>query len=314
MSRFASPRSRGAGGARQRTSTTSSVCPRARARAQSLRTRTTRSPARSPHSRVASRGRPASTCRASPVEAAPRGTRERSFPGASTMKLAIAAAVLARHTGIPAPESQVSSLLSSMLTHSDNASANALEVWLGGSTSAGSQRVNELMRSIGMRDSEMYGGYELRTLASRIPVRVEQQPAYGYGKHTTAWDIATLLRAVWLASGGRGPLRARAARLHGCRRPLSALAPRARQRRAEARSRSRRQPRRRRHAQGRVGKRRTPRLRARLLARRRLRRERHDVELAGRWRVRGRARRPGRDASVGAVPPRRRVSSTQHLP
>ena len=130
------------------------------------------------------------------------------FPGASTMKLAIAAAVLARHTGIPAPESQVSSLLSSMLTHSDNASANALEVWLGGSTSAGSQRVNELMRSIGMRDSEMYGGYELRTLASRIPVRVEQQPAYGYGKHTTAWDIATLLRAVWLASGGRGPLRA----------------------------------------------------------------------------------------------------------
>jgi len=129
------------------------------------------------------------------------------FPGASTMKLAIAAAVLARHSGIPAPESQVSSLLSSMLTHSDNASANALEVWLGGSTSGGSQRVNELMRSIGMRDSEMYGGYELRTLASRIPVRVEQQPAYGYGKHTTAWDIATLLRAVWLASGGRGPLR-----------------------------------------------------------------------------------------------------------
>ena len=100
----------------------------------------------------------------------------------------------------------VASLL--VLTHSDNASANALEVWLGGSTSAGSQRVNELMRSIGMRDSEMYGGYELRTLASRIPVRVEQQPAYGYGKHTTAWDIATLLRAVWLASGGAGPLRA----------------------------------------------------------------------------------------------------------
>lgn len=131
-----------------------------------------------------------------------------SFPGASTMKLGIAAAVLARHTGIPAPGSQVAALLSSMLMHSDNASANALEVWLGGSTSAGSQRVNELMRSIGMRDSEMYGGYELRTLASRIPVRVEQQPAYGYGKHTTAWDIATLLRAVWLASGGGGPLRA----------------------------------------------------------------------------------------------------------
>jgi hypothetical protein len=64
------------------------------------------------------------------------------------------------------------------------------------------------MRSIGMRSSEMYGGYELRTLASRIPLRVDQQPAYGYGKHTTAWDISWLLRAVWLASSGRGPLHA----------------------------------------------------------------------------------------------------------
>jgi beta-lactamase class A len=131
-----------------------------------------------------------------------------TFPGASTMKLAIATTVLARHEGIPARGSQVDSLMSTMLTRSDNASANALEVWLGGSTSGGSHLINEVMRSIGMRNSEMYGGYELRTLASRIPVRVEQQPAYEYGKHTTAWDISWLLRAIWLASGGEGPLRA----------------------------------------------------------------------------------------------------------
>ena len=98
---------------------------------------------------------------------------------------------------------------------SDNASANALEVWLGGSTSAGSQRVNELMRSIGLtRHLDVRRLRASHALASRIPVRVDEQPAYGYGKHTTAWDIATLLRAVWLASGGRGPLRADAARLH----------------------------------------------------------------------------------------------------
>jgi beta-lactamase class A len=131
-----------------------------------------------------------------------------TFPGASTMKLAIAATVLARHSGVPSAGSQVHSLLFGMLARSDNASANALEVWLGGSTSGGSHLVNELMRSIGMHDSEMYGGYELRTLASRIPLRVEQQPIFGYGKHTTAWDISTLLRAIWLASGGRGRLRA----------------------------------------------------------------------------------------------------------
>lgn len=131
-----------------------------------------------------------------------------TFPGASTMKLAIATTVLARHAGVPPPGSQVHSLLWSMLARSDNASANALEVWLGGSTSGGSHLINGLMQSIGMRHSDMYGGYELRTLQSRIPIRVERQPAYAYGKHTTASDISLLLRAIWLASGGRGPLHA----------------------------------------------------------------------------------------------------------
>ena len=129
------------------------------------------------------------------------------FPAASTLKLAIAATVLAEHSGIPPPGSHVHGLLRSMITRSDNASANALEVWLAGSTSAGSRRVNSLMRSIGLVDSAMYGGYELRTLASRIPIRVEQQPAFGFGKHTSAFDMAALLRAVWLASGSLGRLR-----------------------------------------------------------------------------------------------------------
>jgi beta-lactamase class A len=129
------------------------------------------------------------------------------FPAASTLKLAIATTVLAQHEGIPAPGSSLDNLLTSMLTRSDNASANALEVWLAGSTSAGSHRINELMRSIGLRETEMYGGYELRTLSSGIPLRVDRQPAYGYGKHTTAFDLSSLLRAVWLASAGRGPLR-----------------------------------------------------------------------------------------------------------
>lgn len=130
-----------------------------------------------------------------------------TFPAASTLKLAVATTVLAQHEGVPAAGSSVDNLLTSMLTRSDNASANALEVWLAGSTSAGSHRINELMRSIGLRDTEMYGGYELRTLSSRIPLRADRQPAYGYGKHTTAWDMSSLLRAVWLASAGRGPLR-----------------------------------------------------------------------------------------------------------
>jgi beta-lactamase class A len=129
------------------------------------------------------------------------------FPAASTLKLAIAAAVLAEHSGIPPSSSYVGSLLREMIVPSDDAAANALLVWIAGSTSAGGHRVNGLMRSIGARDSLMYGGYETRSLSGRIPVRVEEQPAWGVGKYTTAWDLAALHRAIWLASVGKGPLR-----------------------------------------------------------------------------------------------------------
>jgi beta-lactamase class A len=129
------------------------------------------------------------------------------FPAASTLKLAIAAAVLSRHPGVPPPGSYVGALLREMILPSDDAAANALLVWLAGSTSAGGQRVNELMGSLGLHDSLMYGGYEVRRLSAAIPVRVEERPAFGVGKYTTAADMASLHRAVWLAAGNRGPLR-----------------------------------------------------------------------------------------------------------
>jgi hypothetical protein len=101
----------------------------------------------------------------------------------------------------------VGSLLNEMIVPSDDASANALLVWLGGSTSSGGLRVNALMRSLGLVDTVMYGGYLVRTLSGAIPVRVERQPAFGVGKYTTARDMTSLWRAIWLASEGRGPLR-----------------------------------------------------------------------------------------------------------
>jgi beta-lactamase class A len=131
------------------------------------------------------------------------------FPAASTLKLAIAAAVLQRHTGIPSRRSYVGTTLRKMIIPSDDEAANLLEIWLAGSTSAGSARVNALMSSIGMTDSIMYGGYivQPRSLSGPIPVRVDQQPAFGVGKYTSAADMARLHRAIWLASGNRGPLR-----------------------------------------------------------------------------------------------------------
>ncbi len=129
------------------------------------------------------------------------------FPAASTLKLAIATAVLAEHSGIPPPGSYVGRLLREMMIPSDDAAANGLLTWLAGSTSAGSYRVDGLMRSLGMHDSLMYGGYEVRRLSGPIPVRVEAQPGFGVGKYTTAWDMSSLHRAIWLASANTGPLR-----------------------------------------------------------------------------------------------------------
>jgi hypothetical protein len=130
------------------------------------------------------------------------------FPAASTLKLAIAATVLAHHSGIPPPGSYVDGLLRQMILPSDDAAANALLVWLGGSTSSGAYRVNDLVRSLGLTDTLMYGGYEVvRALSSRIPRRVDEAPAFGVGKYTTACDMTSLWRAIWLASGGKGPLR-----------------------------------------------------------------------------------------------------------
>jgi beta-lactamase class A len=129
------------------------------------------------------------------------------FPAASTLKLAIAVAVLRAEEGKPAPGSETESLLHAMLVRSDNESANRLLARIGGSW-----RVEELLRALELRDSLMYGGYEVEEEVRRpsarapIPIRVESQPRFGVGKYSSAWDLARLARAVYLAAAGRGPL------------------------------------------------------------------------------------------------------------
>jgi len=132
------------------------------------------------------------------------------FPAGSTLKLAIAVTVLRSLDGKPEQGSRVAALLGKMIVSSDNDAANALEVWLAGSTSAGSDRVNATMWALGLTDSLMYGGYETprrpAAAGSPIPIRAEVQPAFGVGKYTSAADLARLARSVYLAAAGRGPL------------------------------------------------------------------------------------------------------------
>ena len=131
------------------------------------------------------------------------------FPAASTLKLAIAVTVMRSLAGKPGEGSRLELLLRDMLVRSDNDAANSLEVWLGGSTLRGSDRVNETMQALGLTDSLMYGGYESQrhpSAGTPIPIRVESQPSWGIGKYTTAWDLARLARSLYLAAHGKGPL------------------------------------------------------------------------------------------------------------
>ena len=241
------------------------------------------------------------------------------FPAASTLKLAIAATVLAEHSGIPPPGSYVDGLLREMIIPSDDASANALLVWLDGSTSSGAYRVNALMGSLGLTDSLMYGGYEVRTLSSRIPLRVDEAPAFGVGKYTTAWDMTSLWRAIWLASGGKGPLRSSQSGLTPAdARYLLWLTAHVRDQPKLDTDRSLR-ARRRGAPQGRLDQRCAPRHRSRLLAGRRVRRRGHDLEVVRRLAFVRPARRPRRGPRTRALPahrglrPRRQASPLRIL-
>ena len=91
------------------------------------------------------------------------------YPAASTVKLAIAVETLRRLRGPPPAGSELDTLLRDMLVYSDNDAANALEVWLAGSTSAASYRIDSLLRETGLRDTTMYGGYEIGSFERRIP-------------------------------------------------------------------------------------------------------------------------------------------------
>ena len=137
-----------------------------------------------------------------------------TFPAASTLKLAIAVTALARTQGPPSPGSPLDGLLRRLIDASDNEAANTLLTSFGGSTSSGGHVVDDLMRSIGLERTVMYGGYILgtelgdsREVAGRgVPLDVLEQPYWGVGKATTAVDLAMLHRSIWLASGGLGPL------------------------------------------------------------------------------------------------------------
>ncbi len=211
------------------------------------------------------------------------------FPAASTLKLAIAVETLRSLHGKPAPGSYADSLLHRALIYSDNGAANDLEVLYAGSTHGGSAGVNALMRQPRPPRHGDVRRLRARARRQRSHERVDEQPYYGIGKHTSAYDLAQLFGFVHLATAGKGPLAKRygsAFTPSDARYLLYLARPLGRPRQARP---LRRRSRRLGPAQGRLDHERAARRRARLLARRRVRGQRDDVRLRRRHGL----RRPG---------------------
>ena len=127
------------------------------------------------------------------------------FPAASTVKTAIAIEVLRILSERPPPDSELDLLLNAMLIDSDNAAANALLSWIGGSETGGAAEVNELLLALSLEDSRLYGGFLTAAEGAPIPLETEESPSF-VGKYTSAWDLAQLYRWLHLAARDEGPL------------------------------------------------------------------------------------------------------------
>ena len=120
------------------------------------------------------------------------GNADHVAVAASTLKVAILAAALARDRRSPT-RPQTYGTYRAAIVDSSNEAANVVLARVGdGSTELGARRVNALMASLQMRDSFLDGPYRLSGGPSR--------------KRTSAADLVRLARAVYQAAGGTGPL------------------------------------------------------------------------------------------------------------
>ena len=94
-----------------------------------------------------------------------------------------------------------------MLVQSDNASANALEVWLAGSTSAGSHRIESLLRSMACATRSCTAATSSSGTPRRHPAAGGGAAAVGGRKVLDGARSRPAEPPIWLASGGLGPLR-----------------------------------------------------------------------------------------------------------
>ncbi len=125
-----------------------------------------------------------------------RGAASRRFTAASTLKVAVVAAALARDRG--SVDGSTYALLERAIVDSSNEAANAVLARVGsGSTSRGTARVNRLVRGAGLSGTSLDGPYRIGSAPGSGPSR----------KFTTADDLRRLASLVYRAAAtGEGAL------------------------------------------------------------------------------------------------------------
>jgi beta-lactamase class A len=133
------------------------------------------------------------------------------FPAASTVKLAVLVAALAKFG--PRPErSPVDHDLEALTAWSSNLAANRLLRELGGSEQAGSQIAQATLRRLGATSSSYTGDYRVGTSTTRPNESAPDPPPLVSQRVTTAHDLARILSILHAAALGQ-PAALRAAGL-----------------------------------------------------------------------------------------------------
>lgn len=140
-----------------------------------------------------------------------------AFSGMSTMKIGIAAAIMAKlENGIQADDPisyEVGQWLDYALGESNNHAANLLLRWLGsGDTSAGARNYTQFMRQLGFESTYMQSGYDVSMQLPQISTPGNAQGEWDTNPdsnlQTTPREIGQMLAAIYECTLDKGVLRA----------------------------------------------------------------------------------------------------------
>lgn len=138
-----------------------------------------------------------------------------SFSGMSTLKIAIATAIMHKlNGGVKADDPvsyEVGQWLDFALGESSNYAANFLLRFLGdGDVTTGTRRFTELMGSLGFTSTFMQSGYDFETQLAEIPTPGNQQTEWDTDPDTnlqsTPKDMGRILSAIYACTQGKGVL------------------------------------------------------------------------------------------------------------